>query len=116
MRFALLLVAGGLCDAAVCAQNVAPAKPLAPKPAASGAAAAAPKTPDQTQVIEDDGVRIEETRVRGQVRRVVVQSKLGDVRAYEIIVPPGGYDPSRAGISSTAGGTAGQRAWSLFTF
>jgi len=61
-------------------------------------------------VIEDDGVRIEETRVGGAVRRVTVQSKVGNVRAYEIQVAPAGRDPSQER------GNAGRRAWSLFSF
>ena len=65
---------------------------------------------DEVVVIEDDGVRIEETRVGGAVRRVTVQSKVGNVRAYEIQVAPAGRDPSQER------GNAGRRAWSLFSF
>lgn len=81
-------------------------------PKTASAAADAPRdalTPTLT-VIEDDGVRIEETRLRGQPLRITVQSKLGQVRAYEIIVGSGGRDPSQDR------GAAGQRAWSLFSF
>jgi len=39
-----------------------------------------------------------------------VYSKIPGVKSYQIIVPPGGRDPSQ-GHS-----TAGQRAWSLFEF
>lgn len=77
---------------------------------AASAPAAAPKTRPHVTVIEDDNVRIEETRVRGQLQRIVVHDKTGKGKSYEIIVPPGGKDPS------TAPGTAGQRAWSLFSF
>jgi hypothetical protein len=85
-------------------------QPPAPAAAASAAAAAAPRARDEVVVIEDDGVRIEETRVGGAVRRVTVQSKVGTVRAYEIQVAPAGRDPSQER------GNAGRRAWSLFSF
>lgn len=88
----------------------AQAQPPAPAAAASAAAAAAPRARDEVVVIEDDGVRIEETRVGGAVRRVTVQSKVGNVRAYEIQVAPAGRDPSQER------GNAGRRAWSLFSF
>ena len=79
-----------------------------PQPAAS--AASAPKARPHVVVIEDDGARIEETRVGGTVRRVTVQSKIGNVRPYEIQVAPAGRDPSQER------GNAGQRTWSLFNF
>lgn len=60
-------------------------------------------------MIEDDRVRIEETRVRGQLQSITVRSKLTG-QDYEIIVGPGGRDPSQRGDA------AGQRAWSLFRF
>ncbi len=87
----------------------------APAPAASAAAPAAPavKYPEaaatQRRVIEDDDVRIEETRVRGQVQRITVRSKLLR-QDYEIQVGAGGRDPSQ----KRDGG--GQRTWSLFSF
>lgn len=76
---------------------------------ASAAASHDALTPTLT-VIEDDGVRIEETRLRGQAQRITVQSKVAGARAYEIIVAPGGRDPSQDR------GATGQRAWSLFNF
>ena len=60
-------------------------------------------------MIEDDRVRIEETRIRGQLQSITVRSKLTG-QDYEIIVGPGGRDPSQRGDA------AGQRAWSLFRF
>ena len=79
---------------------------------APAAAASAPAVDAGAQltVIEDDGARIEETRLRGEAKRIVVQSKVGDVRPYEIIVGPGGRDPSKDR------GAVGQSAWSLFDF
>jgi len=75
-------------------------------PAASAAEGNAPVK----RVIEDDKVRIEETRMRGQTQSVTVQSKLPGVKAYEVIMPPLGKDPSQDK------GAAGKRTWSLFDF
>ena len=82
----------------------------APAAQSAAAAASAPKARPHLVVIEDDGARIEETRVGGTVKRVVVQSKLGNVRPYEIQVAPVGRDPSQER------GNAGRRSWSLFDF
>ncbi len=114
---ALLLLGGfAACQAQVAARDSSPAAGAAsPSPAASAPrpAAAAPQGGDaqvQRTVIEDDGVRIEETRHRGAARRIVVHSKVGGVREYEIQVAPAGRDPAQDR------GGAGQRAWSLFNF
>jgi hypothetical protein len=80
-------------------------------PAASAARAAAPAS--GTRVLEDDRVRIEETRVRGQLRSVTVHSKLTG-GSYQIIVGTGGRDPSQNAVQRADG--AGQRAWSLLRF
>lgn len=86
--------------------------PAAAQPAAAASAAAAPHdalTPTVT-VIEDDNVRIEETRLRGQGQRIVVRDKRAGTRGYEILVAPMGSDPAQDR------GVAGQRAWSLLNF
>ena len=94
--------------------------PLAASAAAApavAAAAAASEPVDHAKagavdkrVIEDSKVRIEETRVRGQTQSVTVSSKLPGVKAYEVIQPPLGKDPSQDK------GAAGKRTWSLFDF
>lgn len=71
-----------------------------------------PVAPDavvQRLVAEDDQVRIEELRLRGQTQRLTVQPKNG-ARAYDIIAAPGGQDPSQTK------GTTGQRVWPLLSF
>ncbi len=78
-----------------------------PQPAASAPGKSA--SPD-LRVVEDDNVRIEETRSRGQLQRITVHTRLGGARSYEIIVGSPGRDPSQER------GAAGQRAWSLLTF
>ncbi|MCY7314527.1 MAG: hypothetical protein LH480_02615 [Rubrivivax sp.] len=61
-------------------------------------------------VIEDDNARIEEIRGRNGVERVVVQSKIGGVRPYQIQAPTLGRDPSQER------GNAGRPAWSILNF
>jgi hypothetical protein len=61
-------------------------------------------------VVEDDKVRIEELRVRGQVQRITVSPKASGVRPYEIVPP----DPSRD--ASQNKGLSGQRLWQFFSF
>jgi hypothetical protein len=93
------------------AGNTAAVDRAASAPAASAPAASAPaKGAVDKRVIEDSKVRIEETRVRGQTQSVTVTSKLPGVKAYEVIQPPLGKDPSQDQ------GAAGKRTWSLFDF
>ena len=78
-----------------------------PAPAAS---ATAKGVSQDLRVVEDDHVRIEETRARGQLQRIVVHTRLGGAGSYEIIVGSPGRDLSKDR------GAVGQRAWSLLTF
>lgn len=81
---------------------------LLPVFAASLAIAAPPAEPAVEQrVHEDDNVRIEELRVRGQTQRIVVRTKGSDARPYEIV-------PSDAGDQRRA--SAGQRVWQILSF
>ncbi len=83
-----------------------------------GLAAAASETPAppepavQKSVAEDDNVRIEEVRVRGQTQSITVTSKIRGHKGsqYEIVPPSGARDPSVAGSSN------GQRVWHLLSF
>ena len=70
------------------------------------------KTPEPQvlhQVTEDDQVRIEELRVRGQTKRLTVQPKIRGVGPYEIAAP----EPGRAPADDPK---AGQRVWLSITF
>ncbi len=89
---------------------MAPAVSRSAAGAPASAAPAATAKPGHVVVIEDDHVRIEEVRSRGRVQSIHVQSKLGNVKAYDIQVAPAGRDPSQER------GNAGQRTWSLFSF
>jgi hypothetical protein len=114
----LALCAGGLLIAAMpAAAQVAAA---APAPAAVAAAPAPDEAPARRRVpepnvqrivSEDDNVRIDELRVRGQTREIVVQHKAVSGSRYEILPGEGGRDPS-----SQDGRGAGQRVWRLFSF
>mgnify|MGYP003333940807 CR=1 FL=1 len=61
------------------------------------------------RVTEDDQVRIEELRVRGQTRRLTVQPKVKGLGAYDIAVPEPGRDPAQDP-------RAGQRIWFSLNF
>jgi hypothetical protein len=86
------------------------ALPLAAQPDASHQPPPEPNV--QHLVTEDEGVRIEELRVRGQTQRIQVQPRKG--AAYEVIPEGGGRDIS-AGPSSSRG-AVGQRVWNVFKF
>ncbi len=101
MKSKLALVALGLC--APCWAQVPPA------PAASAARSSEPKV--QRIVTEDDYVRIDELRVAGQTRRVVVQSKVAGAPPYEIGSNANGRDVSQEGRT-----TEGRSLWRLFSF
>jgi len=89
----------------VCAAAIAAAAAAAPAQAAPP-----PEPAVQRTVIEDDGVRIEELRVRGRVQRIVVQPKAQGARAYEIDAGQNGRD-----LSQDRRG-AGKSVWNVFSF
>lgn len=89
--------------------------PLAAQPTAS--AQAGPGTPEpnvQHIVIEDDGARIEELRVRGHTQRIVVSPKRGGAAPFEIITGDGSRDLGDG--ANTSRGAAGKRVWNLLKF
>lgn len=102
--FIRILTAGGLLAlaAAAFAQTATP-----PVDAAPGRAGE-PKV--EHQVSEDDNVRIEETKVRGQTQNITVHTKRPGVKPYEVIPSSGARDPSQAGDP------AGQRVWNVLKF
>lgn len=84
--------------------------------AATATTWAAERTPRSAEpearrvVLEDDAVRIEELRVRGQVQKISVTPKTAGARPYEIVPPDASRDASQPR------GLAGQRVWNLFSF
>lgn len=80
----------------------------APEPASP---ASHPEPAVQRTVIEDTENRVEELRVRGEVRRITVTPKHGG-KPYEIIPAHGGRDPG----PGAGKGAAGQRVWNVLDF
>jgi len=83
--------------------------------AGPGPADAKPERPEpviERKVAEDDNVRIEELRVRGEPQSIVVKNKKSGVlpAEYEIVPRTGARDPSVEGQSN------GQRVWHLLSF
>jgi hypothetical protein len=118
LALAPLLLATG------CWAQPAPAVPAsaaaASAPAAASTAPAAAKSNATANpirlVLEDDNVRIEETRTRGEVQRITVQSKVPGVKAYDIVPLAARKDPSQEGGAAGSAGLAGKRTWSLLDF
>lgn len=101
----LLLALAGL-PAFSAAARAEPGTAAAPAPAA-----AHPEPAVQRTVIEDMDNRVEEVRVRGEVRRIIVTPKNGG-KPYEIIPANGGRDLG----SGASKGAAGQRVWNVLDF
>jgi hypothetical protein len=86
-------------------------------PAADRAASAPQELPQRGNepvvvrtVSEDESVRVEELRVRGQTRRIVVRSKLPGAPAYELGTSTDGRDVSQDRRSE------GRSLWQVFSF
>jgi Protein of unknown function (DUF2782) len=65
-------------------------------------------------VIEDDGSKIDELRIRGQLQHVVVTPKVGFRKPYEIIVNTSGRAPGNGVPGNT--GADGKTVWSVLLF
>jgi len=65
-------------------------------------------------VVEDDGARIDELRVRGVPQRIVVTTKGTRAPAYEIITGDGSRDLGAG--ANTSRGAAGKRVWRVLNF
>jgi hypothetical protein len=95
----------------VCIVWVLAAAASMPSHAQQAGAKGTPSEPEiKRSVIEDDKVRIEELRVRGQVQRIMVSPKASGVRPYEIVPSDAGRDASQNK------GLSGQRLWQFFSF
>jgi hypothetical protein len=80
------------------------------EPPTASASAAGGEPSVQRIRIEDDAVRIDELRVRGQTQKISVKPKLAGAKAYDIVPGAAGSDPSLHRDST------GQRVWNLFSF
>ncbi len=81
---------------------------------ASAAPAPGPEPKVQRIVLEDEGSRIEELRVRGNTQRIVVTPKVGTKRSYEIIADDGSREMFDG--ANTSRGAAGKRVWHVLSF
>ncbi|MFG6459236.1 hypothetical protein [Roseateles sp. BYS96W] len=83
----------------------------------TGALADPPPEPKvERKVSEDDQVRIEELRVRGETKKVTVKNKNSKAPDYEIVVNDAGRESaggSGTGLSKSGSGT---RVWQVFKF
>ena len=89
-------------------------RPVAANEAGEPAASRTPEPKVQHIVLEDEGARIEELRVRGQTQRITVAPKGAITRSYEIIPADGSRDLSDSAGSNR--GAAGKRVWHMFSF
>jgi Protein of unknown function (DUF2782) len=99
-----------VCFSAPCWAQLAPA--LAPSAAAQATDRGEPNV--KYTLIEDEGSKIDELRVRGQLQHVIVTPKVGFTKRYEIIVSRSGRDP----IDGTGGANSalGKRVWNVLDF
>jgi len=82
----------------------------------------APERPERGEpavaytVIEDEGSRIDELKVRGQTKRITVTPKgrSKGLAPYEIIAPTGSQDLQEAPTGGK--GAAGKRVWRVLSF
>ena len=105
------LAVAAFCLCAPCwAQTPAPPTPARQ----AGASQDVPQRGGEPAVVrtvsEDESVRIEELRVRGQTRRIVVRSKLAGAPAYDIGTATDGRDVTQDRRSE------GRSLWQLFSF
>lgn len=102
------------CWAQAAATAVAPPGPAAgSRPAAKLLAAPAPDPvePDVRRgVVEDDGARIDELRVRGHAQRIVVTPKIGPKKSYQILTGDGSRE------AGDGQGATGKRVWNVLDF
>ncbi|MEO6033143.1 MAG: hypothetical protein ABIP61_14800 [Burkholderiaceae bacterium] len=113
-----LLLCLGLASAPCWAQAAAPAV-APPGPAVAPRAAATPLAAppaDRVEpnvrhsVVEDDGARIDELRVRGHAQRIVVTPKIGPRKSYQILTGDGSREPG------DGQGATGKRVWNVLEF
>lgn len=103
--------AAAFCLCSPCwAQAPTPASPARAASASEGVAQRGNEPTVVRTVSEDESVRIEELRVRGQTRRIVVRSKLPGAPAYQIGTSTDGRDLSQDRRSE------GRSLWQVLAF
>lgn len=84
---------------------------------ATGALADPPPEPKvERTVSEDDQVRIEELRVRGETKQVTVKNKLSRAPDYEIVVVDAGRESAGGTGTGLPKSGAGTRVWKVLKF
>ncbi len=112
-KLALGPVLAALCFCAPCQAQTSPAvKSPVSVPVESARSNGEPDV--KRTVIEDEGARIEELRVRGEAQRIVVTPKVGIRKSYEIMTGDGARDA----FDGTGGArsSAGKRVWNVLQF
>ena len=99
----------------LCAPVQAQTPPAGPLPENAPPAARDRAEPNvQRSVVEDEGSKIEELKVRGNTTRISVTPKVGNLIGYEIITEDGSRDVSD-GLTGSRG-AAGKRVWRVLSF
>jgi hypothetical protein len=84
---------------------------------AGGALADPPPEPKvEKTVAEDDQVRIEELKVRGEAKKVTVKNKLAKAPDYEIVVTDAGRESAGGTGTGMPKSGSGSRVWNVFKF
>jgi Protein of unknown function (DUF2782) len=112
---ATLFVGPAAAQATGAAPPTVSSSPRAARPVLADADSADRAEPNvRRAVVEDEGSRIEELRVRGQVQKISVQPKVGPKKGYQIITHDAGQDP----FDGTGGprSAVGKRVWSVLSF
>ncbi len=84
---------------------------------ATGALADPPPEPKvERNVAEDDQVRIEELKVRGETKKVTVKNKNSKAPDYEIVVNDAGRESADGTGTGLPKSGSGARVWNVFKF
>ena len=84
---------------------------------ATGALADPPPEPKvERNVAEDDQVRIEELKVRGETKKVTVKNKLTKAPEYEIVVTDAGRESAGGSGTGLPKSGSGTRVWKVLKF
>ena len=75
-----------------------------------------PEPKVQKTVAEDDQVRIEELKVRGETKKVTVKNKLTRAPDYEIVVNDAGRESAGGTGTGLPKSGSGARVWRVFNF
>ncbi|MFG6416384.1 hypothetical protein ACG02S_21040 [Roseateles sp. DC23W] len=75
-----------------------------------------PEPKVERTVAEDDQVRIEELRVRGETKKVTVKNKLTKAPDYEIVVNDAGRESAGGTGTGLPKSGSGTRVWRVFKF